>query len=88
MHGKKLSSWADLQRKFGLSNRDIFRYMQFRGIFQAMDLQSFGQQSNLEDVMFDSESGDHLTGKVYRLLQKSYSGENLSSQEYICGTKI
>ena len=75
-----------LKKKFGLSHREFLRYMQL--IFQTLDLQSFGQQSNLEDVIFDSESGDHLTGKVYRLLQKSYSGENLSSQEYICGTKI
>ena len=51
--------------------------MQLRSISQAIDLQSFGQQSNLKDVIFDSESGDHLIGKVYRLLQKSYSIENL-----------
>ena len=46
-------------------------------VFQTLDLQSFGKQSNFEEVIFDSESGDHLTGKVYRLLQKSYSVENV-----------
>ena len=42
-----------------------------------MDLQSFRQQSNLEEVVFYSESGDHLTGKVYRLLLKSYFVDHL-----------
>ena len=59
--------------------------MQLRSRFQTIDLQSFGQQSNLEHVIFDSESGDHLIGEVYRLLQKSYTIENLL---HICGTKI
>ena len=47
--------------------------MQLRSLLQTFDLDPLGTESNLEALIFDSETANKLIGKVNKILQKSYS---------------
>lgn len=72
MNGNKFISWTDFKSRYDQSNGEFFRYMQLRSLFQSFDLEFSGQHSELEKLIFNSETCHRLTGKVYKILQKSY----------------
>ena len=67
-----LLSMTELKSNFGLTNVDTFKYTQ-----PGFYLKSFGHQSNLEGILFESEKNVHVIGKPYKTLQRAYSADNL-----------
>lgn len=57
--------------------------MQFRILFKTFNLNSLGQQNNLEEIIFDSETGYKSTVKVYQKLQKSYFDTLLQKSAHV-----
>lgn len=55
-----------------------FKYMQLKSyISQNVYLKSFGHQSNLKGILFESENYVHMTEKIYKTLQRVYPTDNL-----------
>ena len=42
-----------------------------------VDLKSFGHQSNLQGILFESENDINMTGKPYKTLQRAYPTDYL-----------
>lgn len=52
-----------MQNKFGLTNAEFFKYMQLKSVIQNLhyNLHYLGEQSNLEEIKFVSETYNKLT---------------------------
>jgi hypothetical protein len=76
--GNTFISMTELKSSFGLTNVDIFKYMQLKSFISTnFNLKSIGQ-SNLVGTLFESENDIYMIGKIYKTLQRACPTDNLN----------
>jgi hypothetical protein len=50
-------------------------------------LKGFGHHSNVEGILFESETDTHMISKIYKTLQRGYPANNLFKNIDTIGTK-
>ena len=76
--GQKILPWSAFSSKFSLPNAEFFKYMQLRDfITHNFNINSLGQKSRVDDIIFNTETDKKMIGKIYNGLLKNQTAEHL-----------